>query len=196
MSFDLLKEKLVDQLIQLKAKALESWESFNQREKIILSVAAAAFFITLSFYSIKVVSSVFMNSGWHENASASDLRLIQDTVQKLQSLRYEATQFDRLLSRQGKDFQMETFLENQARQHGVSLKSVKPSRAKSASAKSKDEFFEIELQNGSSLSASLKFLESVDDVLGLRILSLEMKPDFKDSSKLNVNARIAYSRPS
>jgi|GEM_PF-5989726 len=188
------KEKILEKFELLQDQARTTWSNLNKREKIILSSALGLLALTLFAFLIKQFSAFLLSPGFSLEANLKEIHHIQYTVRELKDLRMDARRFDRLQMQQSSNFQLNSFIEQEAQTYRVTLKEIKPTRAKSSLAKEKDELYEIQLDPSTSLEASLRFLSGVESALGVRILNLNMKPNYTDPTKLEVQAVIAYSK--
>ena len=78
----------------------------------------------------------------------------------------------------------------------MSVASVKPSTTKSSLLNPTDQLFEVELQKGVAVESAMKFLNSVEEGLGVRLIHLELQTNFQDKTKVDLKAFVAYAQKS
>lgn len=186
--------KILEQIEPYQDKIKDYWNALSQREKIIAGITGAVFALAV-VYSIGtqlvgVVSSLRFDS---QNAQ-EQIADIQALAARVQNYKREATRYERLVQRRGENFQVNSFVENAARRSGVSIKSISPQRVRSGGAEEGAELYNLELESGATLEASLRFLKDLEEVIGLKILTLSMKTDFTDASKLEVKASLSFRK--
>lgn len=196
MKLNELKDRISEWSSLGQEKARSFWEGLNSRERWIVGIAGGAFTLAITAFVIQFMFGLLLSSFYSPAKVVSELNEIQSLLQDSQSLRQDALQYDRLLRRQTGDFKLETFAENQAKQFGVKIQSLKASSIKSRWANPQDKLFEIEIEKNSDFEPSMKFLDSLQDSLGVKIVNLEIRSAFKDKSKIDLKAIIAYSQKS
>lgn len=186
------KEKIAEPWDELQEKLRAQWAALAPRERLILSVLGSVFAILLSVLLIKEAFTFFNR---HETKAESDLLNISE-IQKLSSelstQRNELNRYESLRRKRGEPFQINQFFESQARDFNVNLDKISP--AKPRGEASDEEWVEVRLGKSTTLSSALKFLKSAEEAIGVRLVDLEMKPQFTDMTKLDVVAIFAIKQ--
>ncbi|PIR22700.1 MAG: hypothetical protein COV44_05975 [Deltaproteobacteria bacterium CG11_big_fil_rev_8_21_14_0_20_45_16] len=194
MGFKSFRDRLFEQFELRQDQARQQWSKLNQREQIILGAAGSVFALALLVFSLRLLGGLFSSPVFQTEQALDDIQKIQSMIGELRSLRLQVRLFDRQADQKTEDFQVTRYLEEQAQRFGVKIEELKPTRAKSSLVSDEEELFEFNLGKEVSLDQSLKFLEAVEAPLGLRLLSLQMKPNYTDPNKLEVRATIAHHK--
>ena len=194
MGFKAFRDGLFEHFELWQDQARQHWTKLNQREQIILGAAGSIFAMALLVFSLRLLSGLFSSPVFQTEQALDDIQKIQSMIGELRTLRLQVRLFDRQTDQKAADFQVTGYLEEQAQKFGLKIEELKPTRAKSSLVSDEDELFEFSLGKEVSLDQSLKFLEAVEAPLGLRLLSLQMKPNFTDPNKLEVRATIAHHK--
>ena len=187
-----LRETFGIKIDALREKLQSFWSELAPREKLILIVAGSlAGFLAVIFLG-QQLGQIILKSGPSAQATYSDSKEVLRYVSELKNQRFQAQRFDRLKTQRAENFNLEEFLQKNSKLYGLQVESVLPKKiASSKEADPTDKLFEVKLRSGSSLDASLRFLNETEEVLGLRILELNMAPQFDDPTKLNVQFLLA-----
>jgi hypothetical protein len=194
MSLADLKDKISQTIDGLQDQAQSAWANFSKRERIILGSAAGLFAVALLALALKFLGGFISGSQFDSAKTMKEVHEIQKLISELKSLKFKADQFDRKSKQKGEKFTMTKHIEDKAKRFRVTVKGVKPTRATSSLTEEGDELFEVQLASGSSLDDSLRFLDAVEDPIGVRIISMSMKPNFTDPSKFDVKFRVAHTK--
>ena len=186
------KEKISEPLDELQEKLKAQWSTLAPRERLILSILGAVFVVLLSTLVFKEAFTFFNRHEIKAEADVQNVSEIQKLSSEISAQRNEINRFDSLKRSRGEPFQINQFIEGRARDFNVSLEKISP--AKPRGENSGEEWVEVRLGKTTSLSAALRFLKSVEEAIGVRIVDLEMKPQFADMTKLDVVAVIAIKQ--
>lgn len=158
----------------------------SDREQIIFLLSCAGGFIFLLFliYSIVLASNASLASDIEKNRK--NLQTIADLGEKYRKITESIDQFERMIAQTPPNFQLASELEMLAQQNQVKIESIK------AQAGSPNEYY---LETKAVISIGeiqilplIKFLYSIENSMKpMRISTLQIKPNFKDSKLLNVN---------
>jgi type II secretory pathway component PulM len=185
------KEKIAEPWDELQEKVRTQWSSLAPRERLILSVLASLFVVLLSILLIKEAFTFFSR---HEMRAESDFQNVAE-IQKLSSelanQRADLSRYESLRRKRTEPFQINQFIETQARDFNVSLEKISPAKPR---GDSDEDWVEVRLGKNTTLSSALRFLRSVEEPIGVRLVDLEIKPQFADITKLDVVAVFAIKQ--
>ena len=191
---EIFKEKIQEPAEELQERLRQQWLSLNTRERLILSSLASLVVLLLSVLIIKEAFSFFSR---HENRVQETMNSIGD-IQELSAeigrQKIELGRYERLKAKRGSDFKIASFLENESRKFGVTVEKASPTKSKSTTATADEDWMELKLGKDTNLDAALKFLQSIEEPLGVRIVELTIKPQFADPTKLEVLAIVAAQK--
>lgn len=192
MSLKQIRDQIFEQAEAAREQLRSFWAGLAPRERLILSVASGLLGLVLISFSAKQIGSLFLSSDFDLEQNLEDARRIQSLVAELKNGRFQARRYDRLKEQRPASFQIESFLATQAQTFGLQIREVRPRRINSANAaQSNEKLFEVDIAKGASLDASLRFLESVEEVIGVRLVELRIRPEFEDASQLDVSFVVA-----
>lgn len=187
----LWNEKLAEPLEEIQERLRQHWLSLAPRERMIVSILGSVLLFLLAVLLVKEAYTFFSR---HENQiteSMSQMTDIQQLSAELSRQRNDLSQFERLRSRRSEDFKLSTFLETEARKYGVTLEKVSPTKPRDVDVAKEEDWMEVRLAKDTTLDNALKFLRSVEEVLGVRLIDLQIRPQFTDPTKLEVIATVA-----
>lgn len=196
MGLNAIKEKAQELLEQGQDQFRAFWSKLNKREQMILGGVSGLVGVLLIFYILKNLGGFISGSQFDTSSTLTDVSAIQRLLDERRVLRRDARSYERIMGRQNQDFDLQSHAEQKAQSFGIKLKSIKPTRVKSALADSTDSLYEVTMDPGVTLGDAMKFLESLEEPIGVRILSLEMKTNFEDRSKLDIKATLASKKSS
>lgn len=187
-----LRETFGNKLDTLREKLQSFWSELAPREKLILIVAGSlAGFLAVIFLG-QQLGQIILRSGPSAQTTYADSKEALRYISELKNQRFQAQRFDRLKTQRAENFNLEEFLQKNSKLYGLQVESILPKKiASSKEVDPSDKLFEVKLKSGSSLDASLRFLNQIEEILGLRILELNMAPQFDDPTKLNVQFLLA-----
>ena len=187
-----LRETFGNKIDVVREKLQNFWGELAPREKLILIVAGSlAGFLAMIFLG-QQLGQMILKSGPSAQTTYSDSKEVLRYVSELKNQRFQAQIFDRLKTQRAENFNLEDFMQKNSKLYGLQVESVLPKKiASSKEVDPTDKLFEVKLKSGGSLDASLRFLNETEEVLGLRILELNMAPQFDDPTKLNVQFLLA-----
>ncbi len=189
------REKMIEPMDELQEKARQQWQSFAPRERLILTILAALMSLSLSVLVLKEGYSFYSGHANQVETNFKNVDKIQSLISELKSQRSSLLKYERLSTKIGPDFDLNSYMQSQATKFGVSLTKTAPTRPKTGSDNSKEEWLEIQMAP-TSLDSAIRFLESVEESLGIRLVELSVKPQFADPSKLDITAIWAHSKDS
>lgn len=184
------REKVQEPLEELQERLRQQWLSLNSRERLILSILAGVMCLLLSILVIKEATTFFFRSELQAQNNLKNIEKIQRISQDLLSQRSDITRYDRLLDRRGEGFKISTFIEDEAKKYGIVIAKMAPVKAQVDDKAPEQEWVEVQLKDVS-LDSVMKFLQSVEEMLGIRMVELSIKPQFSDSTKLEVTTIFA-----
>jgi type II secretory pathway component PulM len=185
------REKIVEPLDELQERGRQQWMTLNPRERLIVSALASVMVVLIA---VLVVKEAFTFFSKHENQVQSMMDHIGD-IQKLAGeisrQRSDLVKYERLRNKRGNDFKLSTFLEGEARRYNVAIEKLSPTKPKTTEKDADEEWIEVKLAKETTLDAALKFLQAAEEPIGVRLVELEIKPQFTDPTKLDVLAIVA-----
>lgn len=187
-----LKEKLFENFEVYQEQVRVWWTKLAPREKIILISASSLLVLVLTLALGQQVVRI-VSEGFSRKDMAQQLSQVESQLQRVKQLQRQANRYDSLMGAIDEGFQFEDEAQKRARRSGLELDSVKPSASKSLLASPEDKLFELKVSKGTSLDQSLRFLDSLESVLGVRMISLNMKPSFKNQSNFEIAAVFAVA---
>lgn len=189
------KEKAGERVDEIQEKVRAQWLAFNPREKMIVSILAGVMGFLVVTLVLKETIGLFSKVSSEAETNFKNIERLQSLLKDLQQQKTDLSRYDRLRGKRGETFQFQGFLESEAAKFGAVVQKVSPVRAITGSEKEKptEEWMEVQLKD-TSLDSMLKFLSSVEDTLGLRLVELKVKPQFADATKLDITAIIASSK--
>lgn len=185
------REKIAEPLDELQERARQQWMTLAPRERMILSVLASVFSLLLAILLVKEAFTFFSRHEDQVAESLSQITEIQKLSAEISRQRDGLGQYERLLARRDQDFKLNTFLETEARKFGVTVEKISPTKARLQEGDPEQEWVEVRLGKETSLDNSLKFLKSLEEPIGVRLVDLQIKPQFTDPTKLEVIATVA-----
>jgi type II secretory pathway component PulM len=190
--FRQFKEKTIERFDETQEKVRAQWMAFNPREKMIVSTLAGVMLLLLVVLIVKETSSLFSRVSNEAGSNYKNIERIQSLMKDLAQQRADLQRYERLRGKRGDSFKLQSFIESEATRYGAMVQKVSPVRAMGTNDKEKtdEEWMEVQLKD-TSLDSMLKFLTSIEETLGLRIVELKVKTQFADSTKLEITAVIA-----
>lgn len=185
------REKIVEPLDELQERGRQQWMTLNPRERLIVSVLASVMVVLVA---VLVVKEAFTFFSKHENQVQSmmdHIGEIQKLAGEISKQRSDLVKYERLRNKRGNDFKLSTFLEGEARRYNVAIEKLSPTKPKTTEKDSDEEWVEVKLAKETTLDAALKFLQAAEEPIGVRLVELEIKPQFTDPTKLDVLAIVA-----
>jgi len=161
---------------------------------MIVSVLASVMIVLLGVLVVKETVTFFSR---HENqvqAMMDHIGEIQKLSSEISKQRSDLIRYERLRNRRGQDFKLSTFLESEARKYNVVLEKVGPTKPRNPDDAAEEEWVEVQLGKDTTLDAALKFFQSAEEPIGVRLVELQMKPQFTDPTKLDVTAIMAAKK--
>lgn len=193
MNLSEIKEKFWENFEQLQDQARSFWMGLNQREKVILGVAVSALSIALVAVIFRAVGGL-ISASIGQGEIMEQAKSIQRHVDELRIRQIQASRYDRMIGERGENFSFEAYVRQKARQYGVEIAELSPKRATSTAAKEEDELFQLRLSSKTSLASGVRFLESVELGLGIRILELQVQPNPENADQILVAATLANNK--
>lgn len=186
------KEQALEGIETAREKVIQFWKPLNIREKWILGVAGTSF-ASLLFYVLLSQTWAWVGSRIQgEQISEREIRQVQRLVEDLMSHRMEIRRYERLRLEKGENFNLESYIRDQANQLGLSIRSLEPIQPTTPLVGPEEEYLELKLELQSPLAGSLRLLDQLESILGVRVVTLSMKPNFSDRSQVEVTAGIAH----
>ncbi len=187
-----LREKVGERFDELQEKVRAQWMEFNPREKLIVSVLAGVMGLLVFALVAKETTSLFSRVSSEAENNYKNIEKIQSLMKDLQLQQTDLSRFIRLREKRGENFKLQGFVESEAVKFGTVVSKVAPTRALDDSGKEikTEEWIEVHLKDAS-LDSMLKFLSSIEDTLGLRIVNLKVNTQFADPTKLDLITVIA-----
>ncbi|MDB5036886.1 MAG: hypothetical protein JWQ35_414 [Bacteriovoracaceae bacterium] len=186
------KEKFFEKFDEVQEKLRAQWFAFNPREKMIVSILAGVMGFLIVALIIKETSSLFSKASSDAENNYKNIEKIQTLLKDLSQQRSDLMRYEKLRGNRGESFKLSGFLETESAKYGITIAKTSPARALSADGKESknEEWLSVDIKD-TSLDSILKFLSSVEETLGLRVVELKVKPQFADATKLDVTTVIA-----
>lgn len=184
------REKIVEPLEELQERLRQQWLSLNARERLILSILAGFMCLLLSALVIKEATTFFFRSEFEAQNNLKNIERIQRISQDLLSQRSDIARYDRLKEKRGETFKFSNFIESEAKKFGIGIAKMAPVKAAVDDKAPEQEWVEVQLKDAN-LDALMKFFQSAEEMLGVKIVEMNIKPQFSDSTKLEATAIFA-----
>lgn len=184
------REKVVEPLEELQERLRQQWLSLNARERMVLSILAGVMCILLSALIVKEAATFFFRSELEAQNNLKNIEKIQRVSQELLTQRTDISRYDRLKEKRGEAFKISTFIESEAQKFGITIAKMAPVKAQVDEKAPEQEWVEVQVKDAR-LDSLTKFLQSAEETLGLRIVELDLKPSFSDTTKLEMTATFA-----
>ncbi len=191
---EIWRDKVVERFEDLQERARQQWMTLAPRERLIVSVMASLLVVLLSVLVVKEVFTFFSRHDRAVQASLENIGSIQSLSAEISAQRTQLIQFDRLRNMRGAEFQLNSFLENQARQFALSVEQINPTKVRTPNPSAEEDWVEVKLAKDVRLDGVLKWLRAIEEPLGIRIIDLQIKPQFADPTKLEVSAVVAATK--
>lgn len=185
---------MFEPLEEFQEKARQQWLSLNPRERTVLSVLAGVLCLLLSALVVKEAAGFFFRAESMAQNNLKNIERIQRLSDELLQQRSEMGRYDRLKGKRGEDFKITTYIETEAAKFGLSIAKMAPTKAQIDDKAPAQDWVEVALGKEATLDRVLKFLDSVEETLGVRIIELSIKTQFQDPTKLEVTTIIANLR--
>ncbi|TVQ80413.1 MAG: hypothetical protein EA369_02705 [Bradymonadales bacterium] len=189
-----LRERLQELFEVTKERLVEFWKPLNPREKMIVGGAVAIFCSALLIFVASQSLQWISRSVAGPRVDISEVEQIRRIVSELGASQMEIRRFERMRAEMGDDFNFREHLETEARRAGLQIRDLQAARPSTPLVGPDEEFYELQLDLQSPLPASLRFLNSLDQTLGIRVVGLRVKPSFADRQRAEVRAEIAYRK--
>jgi type II secretory pathway component PulM len=190
-----LKEKIGERYDEAQEKLRATWLAFNPREKMVVSILAGIMGFLIVALIVKETSTLFSRASSEAESNYKNIEKIQALLRELSQQHSDLMRYERLRGKRGENFKLSGFLESEATRYGAVVDKVAPTRALLGDGKenAREEWVEVQLKD-TSLDSMLKFLSSIEETLGLKIVELKVKPQFADSTKLDITAVISSTK--
>lgn len=185
------KEKFAEPIEELQERARQQWLTLKPTERLIISVLAAILALLTAILIVKEAFTFFSRHETQVQESLENINEIQKLSAEISDQRMNLREYDRLKSRRGETFKINSFLETEGQRLGVAIEKVSPTKSRSSEKGSDEEWYEIKLGKNTTLDMAIRYLQAVQEPLGVRLIDLSMKPQFTDPTHLEVIAVIA-----
>lgn len=185
MNLDILKEKLKELLNQ--AEVLKTYYArLTERERYIVlgSVAAGIVFLMVLFYFLLMGINSSFETRLEKNRQA--LKQLYELKSDFNRVETTVNDMEQMIRRTPPNFQLASRLEEIAQKYGISIGALKDRSGQPNELYSEKQ--STVTIDSTDLKTLIHFLHEVENSgLLMRITSLQIKPNFKDASLLNVN---------
>lgn len=189
------REKFTEKFEETHEKLRAQWMSFSPREKMVVSIMAGVMGLLVCALIIKEGATLVSRVSSQSERNLENIEKIQVLLRDLSAQKADLMKYERLRGKRGETFDLQKFLVEEATRYGANLEKSLPTRALSPDGKEikNEDWVEVTLKDAS-LDATLKFLSSIEDTLGLKVMELKMKPQFADPTKFEVVTLISSAR--
>lgn len=190
---DQLKEKWVELLGQLEVlKTYYSRLTERERHIVIASASGGAVFLLLMLYVI--FASLASGMGRKIETARKDLKQLYELKRAFDETEAQVREIEQTIQRTAPDFQMATELERIARKYSITIESLsnRPGMPNELYRESQASL----AVKGVNIRTIINFFHDIETGSNLmRITSLQIKPDFRDTAQLNVNFVVSTFQP-
>ncbi len=178
-------ERWTERFEEQRERVRTWWLGLAPREKSVLSVLAGLVVVLLMAVIIKETSVILNRVASQAESNYGHMERIQTWVSELQNQRASLMRYDRLKQQRRDDFEFQAFIEQEAKRFNINLSKSAPARVVGGpSVEKSEEWLEVDLKDAA-LENLVKFLASIEDTLGLRLVELQIKTQFQDPTKLD-----------
>lgn len=187
-----LKEKILENFEVYQEQFRGWWSKLAFREKVILGSASGLLGLVLLLAGAQQGFEL-LSSAFGRVDLAERLTQVQSQVNRILQLQSQANRYDQLRGGLSDEFNFETEVNRRASRLGLNIDALRPSSTKSLLAEESSRLYEIRFSKETNLDRSLRFLDDLQSILGVRLINLRMKPGFQDRSQFEVEALFAVS---
>ena len=188
-----LMEKWTEILGQLEVlKTYYSRLTERERHIVIASASGGALFLLLMTYIV----FASLASGMHKkiDLARKDLKQLYELKKTFDDMETQVREIEQTIQRTSPDFQMATELERIARKYSITIESLS-----NRPGMPNDLYLESQANlaiKGVDIRTLINFFHDIETSSNLmRITSLQIKPDFRDTSRLNLNFVVSTFQP-
>lgn len=184
------KDKWSDTRTDLQEKLSQFWQNLQPRERLLLSITVGTTTFLLLLFFIKNTISVFYDQSTKAEKNYASYSKIQQLAEEMIKQKPLLLRYERLRAKRDENFNTTNFIQQQAANAGVTLTQISPTRPRGTKETENTEWFELKMGEGSTLPSALKLLQSIEEVLGMKVVEISVKPQFSDPTQLDVTAVI------
>ncbi len=189
------KDKTVERFEEVQEKFRAQWLAFSPREKMIVSSLVGVLTLLIIALVVKETSGLLTKVSSQAEMNFNNIEKIQNLLRDLTLQRGDLMKYERLRGKRGSEFDLQKYIQQEAARYGATVAKISPTRALAADGNEiKDEdWAEVQLKDAT-LDSALKLLSSVEETLGLKVISLNIKPQFADPTKLDITTVISNTK--